>query len=50
VIFSRRVSVRIYGLAAVALGLLGLVWGDFECDQLRLDWIRLGHRRCDGNA
>jgi len=29
VIFSRRVSVRIYGLAAVALGLLGLVWGDF---------------------
>ena len=29
VIFARRVSVRIYGLAAVALGLLGLVWADF---------------------
>jgi uncharacterized membrane protein YphA (DoxX/SURF4 family) len=29
VIFARRVSVRIYGLAAVALGLLGVVWGDF---------------------
>jgi uncharacterized membrane protein YphA (DoxX/SURF4 family) len=29
VIFARRVSVRIYGLAAVALGLVGLVWGDF---------------------
>ena len=29
VIFARRLSVRIYGLAAVALGLLGLVWGDF---------------------
>jgi uncharacterized membrane protein YphA (DoxX/SURF4 family) len=29
VIFARRVSVRIFGLAAVALGLLGLVWGDF---------------------
>ena len=28
-IFARRVSVRIYGLGAVALGLLGLVWGDF---------------------
>jgi uncharacterized membrane protein YphA (DoxX/SURF4 family) len=29
VICARRVSVRIFGLAAVALGLLGLVWGDF---------------------
>jgi uncharacterized membrane protein YphA (DoxX/SURF4 family) len=29
VIFARRVSIRIFGLAAVALGLLGLVWGDF---------------------
>jgi uncharacterized membrane protein YphA (DoxX/SURF4 family) len=29
VIFARRVSVRIYGLAAVVLGLMGLVWGDF---------------------
>jgi uncharacterized membrane protein YphA (DoxX/SURF4 family) len=29
VIFARRVSVRIYGLSAVALGLVGLVWGDF---------------------
>ena len=29
VIFARRVSVRIYGLAAVVLGLVGLVWGDF---------------------
>jgi uncharacterized membrane protein YphA (DoxX/SURF4 family) len=28
-IFARRVSVRIYGLAAVVLGLEGLVWGDF---------------------
>jgi uncharacterized membrane protein YphA (DoxX/SURF4 family) len=28
-IFARRVSVRIYGLAAVALGLVGLVWRDF---------------------
>jgi uncharacterized membrane protein YphA (DoxX/SURF4 family) len=28
-IFARRVSVRIYGLAAVALGLVGLVWGDY---------------------
>jgi uncharacterized membrane protein YphA (DoxX/SURF4 family) len=27
--FARRVSVRIYGLAAVVLGLEGLVWGDF---------------------
>jgi uncharacterized membrane protein YphA (DoxX/SURF4 family) len=29
VIFARRVSVRIYGLGAVALGLVGLVWGDY---------------------
>jgi uncharacterized membrane protein YphA (DoxX/SURF4 family) len=28
-VFARRVSVRIYGLAAVVLGLVGLVWGDF---------------------
>jgi uncharacterized membrane protein YphA (DoxX/SURF4 family) len=28
-IFARRTSVRIYGLGSVALGLLGLVWGDF---------------------
>ena len=28
-IFARPVSVRIYGLGAVALGLTGLVWGDF---------------------
>ncbi len=28
-IFARRVSVRIYGLGAVALGITGLVWGDF---------------------
>ena len=28
-IFARRVSVRIYGLAAVVLGLVGLAWGDF---------------------
>jgi uncharacterized membrane protein YphA (DoxX/SURF4 family) len=28
-IFARRASVRIFGLAAVALGLLGVVWGDF---------------------
>jgi uncharacterized membrane protein YphA (DoxX/SURF4 family) len=28
-IFARRVSVRIYGLSAIALGLVGLVWGDF---------------------
>jgi uncharacterized membrane protein YphA (DoxX/SURF4 family) len=28
-LFARRVSVRIYGLAAVALGLVGLVWGDY---------------------
>jgi uncharacterized membrane protein YphA (DoxX/SURF4 family) len=29
VIFARRVAARIYGLGAVALGLTGLVWGDF---------------------
>jgi uncharacterized membrane protein YphA (DoxX/SURF4 family) len=28
-IFARRVGVRIYGLAAIALGIEGLVWGDF---------------------
>jgi uncharacterized membrane protein YphA (DoxX/SURF4 family) len=28
-IFARSVSVRIYGLGAVVLGLTGLVWGDF---------------------
>jgi uncharacterized membrane protein YphA (DoxX/SURF4 family) len=28
-IFAKRVSVHIYGLAAIALGVLGLVWGDF---------------------
>jgi uncharacterized membrane protein YphA (DoxX/SURF4 family) len=28
-LFAKRVSVRIYGLAAIALGLLGLAWGDF---------------------
>jgi uncharacterized membrane protein YphA (DoxX/SURF4 family) len=28
-IFEKRVSVRIFGVAAVALGLVGLVWGDF---------------------
>ncbi len=28
-IFARRVSVRVYGLGAVALGITGLVWGDF---------------------
>jgi uncharacterized membrane protein YphA (DoxX/SURF4 family) len=28
-IFARRVSVRIYALAAVVLGLVGLVWQDF---------------------
>lgn len=28
-IFARHVSVRIYGLGAVVLGLAGLVWGDF---------------------
>ena len=29
VIFTRPVSVRIYGLGAVALGVTGLFWGDF---------------------
>jgi uncharacterized membrane protein YphA (DoxX/SURF4 family) len=29
VAFARRISVRIYGLGAVALGLVGMVWGDF---------------------
>jgi uncharacterized membrane protein YphA (DoxX/SURF4 family) len=29
VIFARRVSVRIYGAAAVGFALVGLVWGDF---------------------
>ncbi|HEY2465911.1 MAG TPA: DoxX family protein [Steroidobacteraceae bacterium] len=29
VIFTRRVSVHVYGLGAVALGLTGLAWGDF---------------------
>ena len=28
-IFAPRVAVRVYGLAAVALGLVGLCWGDF---------------------
>ncbi len=28
-IFARNVSVRIYGIGAVALGITGLVWGDF---------------------
>jgi uncharacterized membrane protein YphA (DoxX/SURF4 family) len=28
-IFAPRLSVRIYGLSAVVLGLVGLVWGDF---------------------
>jgi uncharacterized membrane protein YphA (DoxX/SURF4 family) len=28
-IFARRVSVCVYGLGAIALGLTGLVWGDF---------------------
>jgi uncharacterized membrane protein YphA (DoxX/SURF4 family) len=27
-IFARRISVRIYGAAAIGLGLVGLVWGD----------------------
>jgi uncharacterized membrane protein YphA (DoxX/SURF4 family) len=31
-IFARRVSVRIYGLAAVVVGLVGLVWGDFAVE------------------
>lgn len=29
VIFARRVSVRVYGLGAIVLGLTGLFWGDF---------------------
>jgi len=29
VIFARHISVRIFGLGAVALGLVGLVWGDY---------------------
>ena len=29
VIFARRVSIRVYGIGAVALGITGLVWGDF---------------------
>src|SRR5579872_5358568 len=28
-LFARRVAVRVYGLGAVAIGLVGLVWGDF---------------------
>jgi uncharacterized membrane protein YphA (DoxX/SURF4 family) len=28
-IFARRVSVQVYGLGAVVLGITGLVWGDF---------------------
>ena len=28
-LFARNVAVRVYGLAAVAIGLVGLVWGDF---------------------
>jgi uncharacterized membrane protein YphA (DoxX/SURF4 family) len=28
-IFTRWVSIRVYGLGAVALGLVGLVWGDY---------------------
>jgi uncharacterized membrane protein YphA (DoxX/SURF4 family) len=28
-IFARHVSVRVYGLGAIALGITGLVWGDF---------------------
>jgi uncharacterized membrane protein YphA (DoxX/SURF4 family) len=28
-LFDRRLSVRVHGLAAVALGLVGLVWGDY---------------------
>src|SRR5580704_5888258 len=29
VMFAPRVSLRIYGLGAVAMGLVGLAWGDF---------------------
>jgi len=28
-IFARQVAIRVYGLAAVAFGLVGLCWGDF---------------------
>jgi uncharacterized membrane protein YphA (DoxX/SURF4 family) len=28
-IFARRLAARVYGLAAIAVGLVGLVWGDF---------------------
>ena len=28
-LFARHVAVRIYGLAAAAIGMVGLVWGDF---------------------
>jgi uncharacterized membrane protein YphA (DoxX/SURF4 family) len=28
-LFARNVAVRVYGLAAIAIGLVGLVWGDF---------------------
>ena len=28
-IFARRLAARVYGLAAIATGLVGLVWGDF---------------------
>jgi uncharacterized membrane protein YphA (DoxX/SURF4 family) len=28
-IFARRLAARVYGLAAIAIGLVGLVWGDF---------------------
>jgi uncharacterized membrane protein YphA (DoxX/SURF4 family) len=28
-LFARNVAVRVYGFAAVAIGLVGLIWGDF---------------------
>jgi uncharacterized membrane protein YphA (DoxX/SURF4 family) len=28
-LFARDVAVRVYGLAAIAIGLVGLIWGDF---------------------
>ena len=28
-LFARNVAVRVYGLASVAIGMVGLVWGDF---------------------
>src|SRR5450432_4688840 len=28
-IFARHISVRVYGLGAVVLGLVGLAWGDY---------------------